>query len=60
MRESRSYGVVRGGAHGRPYRVRAAAIACGYEDGNDLDRLLHDPLMKVAVGWSSRDPRQSP
>ena len=30
--------------------ARAAAIACGYEDGNDLDRLRHDPLMKVAVG----------
>jgi Transposase DDE domain group 1 len=29
---------------------RAAAIACGYEDGIDSDRLLHDPLMKVAVG----------
>lgn len=30
--------------------ARAAAIACGYEDGIDLDRLRHDPLMKVAVG----------
>ena len=30
--------------------ARAAAIACGYEDGVDLDRLRHDPLMKVAVG----------
>ncbi len=30
--------------------ARAAAIACGYEDGNDLDRLRHDPLMKLAVG----------
>jgi hypothetical protein len=29
---------------------RAAAITCGYEDGNDLNRLRHDPLMKVAVG----------
>jgi hypothetical protein len=25
---------------------RAAAIASGYEDGIDLDRLRHDPLMK--------------
>jgi hypothetical protein len=26
--------------------ARAAAIASGYEDANDLDRLRHDPLMK--------------
>lgn len=31
-------------------RMRAFAIACGYEDGNDLGALRHDPLMKVAVG----------
>src|ERR1700745_2865364 len=30
--------------------ARVAAIACGYEDANDLDRLRHDPLMKLAVG----------
>src|SRR5215470_2568282 len=30
--------------------ARAAAIACGYEDANDLDRLRHDPVMKIAVG----------
>ena len=30
--------------------ARVAAIACGHEDGIDLDRLRHDPLMKVAVG----------
>jgi hypothetical protein len=30
--------------------ARAAAIACGHEDANDLNRLRHDPLMKVAVG----------
>ena len=30
--------------------ARCSAIACGYEDANDLDRLRHDPLMKVAVG----------
>src|SRR5713226_5087953 len=29
--------------------ARASAIACGYEDAIDLDRLRHDPLMKVAV-----------
>src|SRR6201998_3887691 len=29
---------------------RAAAIACGHEDAIDLDRLRHDPLMKVTVG----------
>jgi hypothetical protein len=30
--------------------ARASAIACGYEDAIDLDRLRYDPLMKVAVG----------
>ena len=30
--------------------ARVAAIACGYKDAIDLDRLRHDPLMKVAVG----------
>jgi hypothetical protein len=29
---------------------RVLAIACGHEDAIDLDRLRHDPLMKVAVG----------
>lgn len=30
--------------------ARAVAIACGYEDGNDLDRLRNDPVMKIAIG----------
>jgi hypothetical protein len=30
--------------------ARVCAIACGHEDAIDLDRLQHDPLMKVAVG----------
>jgi hypothetical protein len=30
--------------------ARTAAIACGYKDAIDHDRLRHDPLMKVAVG----------
>jgi len=30
--------------------ARVSAIACGYEDAIDLDRLRHDPLMKIAVG----------
>jgi hypothetical protein len=30
--------------------ARAAAIACGHKDAIDLDRLRHDPLMKVVVG----------
>jgi Transposase DDE domain group 1 len=30
--------------------ARVSAIACGYEDANDLDRSRHDPLMKLAVG----------
>src|ERR1700755_745668 len=29
--------------------ARVCAIACGHEDAIDLDRLRHDPLMKVAV-----------
>lgn len=30
--------------------ARVLAIACGYEDGNDLDQLRHDPALKMAVG----------
>ena len=30
--------------------ARAVAIACGYKDGNDLDRLRNDPLLKIAIG----------
>jgi hypothetical protein len=44
--------------------ARVAAIACGYEDANDLDRLRHDPLMKLAVGRcpqsGQRWPRNRP
>jgi hypothetical protein len=31
-------------------KTRALAICCDYEDGNDLDRLRYDPLLKLAVG----------
>ena len=31
-------------------KTRVLAICCGYEDGNDLDRLRFDPLLKLAVG----------
>jgi len=31
-------------------RARILAIACGYEDGNDLDRLRGDPAFKLACG----------
>ncbi|MFZ4534196.1 MAG: IS1380 family transposase [Alsobacter sp.] len=31
-------------------RARILAIACGYEDGNDLDRLRSDPAFKLACG----------
>jgi hypothetical protein len=31
-------------------RARILAIACGYEDGNDLDRLRTDPGFKLACG----------
>jgi hypothetical protein len=29
--------------------ARVCAMACGHDDAIDLDRLQHDPLMKVAV-----------
>lgn len=35
-------------------KTRIFAIACGYEDANDLDRLRHDPLLKLAVGRCPR------
>jgi hypothetical protein len=40
---------------------RVLAIACGHEDAIDLDRLRHDPLMKLAVGRcpESRQPLAS-
>jgi len=28
--------------------TRILAIACGYEDGNDMDELRHDPALKMA------------
>jgi Transposase DDE domain group 1 len=31
-------------------RARIFAIACGYEDGNDLDQLRSDPAFKLACG----------
>ena len=31
-------------------RARILAIACGYEDGDDLDRLRGDPTFKLACG----------
>jgi Transposase DDE domain group 1 len=31
-------------------RARVLAIACGYEDANDLDRLRTDPGFKIACG----------
>lgn len=31
-------------------RARIFAIACGYEDANDLDRLRNDPAFKIACG----------
>src|SRR4051794_37299869 len=30
--------------------ARVSAISCGHEDAIELDRLRHDPLMKLAVG----------
>jgi hypothetical protein len=31
-------------------KTRVFAICCGHVDANDLDRLRHDPLLKLAVG----------
>ena len=31
-------------------RARVLAVACGYEDANDLDRLRGDPAFKLACG----------
>ena len=31
-------------------RARIFAIACGYDDGNDLDHLRLDPAFKLARG----------
>jgi len=41
--------------------ARAFAITCGDKDGNDLNRLRHDPLMMVAIARSpeSGDPLAS-
>jgi Transposase DDE domain group 1 len=61
LREAeRKFGVCRRLAAAMPDRVRhemfemamarASAIACGHKDAIDLDRLRHDPLMKIAVG----------
>ena len=38
--------------HGLPQilRARILAIACGYENANDLDRLRFDPAFKLACG----------
>ena len=36
--------------------ARAAAIACGHKDGNDLNRLRHDPLMKVELFSIMKEP----
>ncbi len=36
-------------------RARALAIAAGYEDGDDLDALRHDPAFKMALGKTPGD-----
>src|SRR5579863_8405181 len=38
-------------------RERIFAIACGYEDANDLDTLRNDPALKMACG---RRPQSQP
>lgn len=36
-------------------RLRVLAIAAGYEDANDFDRLRYDPVFKMAAGRSPED-----
>jgi hypothetical protein len=36
-------------------RARVLAIAAGYEDGDDLDALRHDPAFKMALGKTPGD-----
>src|ERR1700739_2478756 len=38
-------------------RARIIAIACGYEDADDLDHLRHDPALKLACGQLSDSGR---
>src|SRR5258708_25722224 len=38
-------------------RARIFAIACGYEDADDLDRLRFDPAFKLACGRSPHTGR---
>jgi len=37
-------------------RFRLLMIAAGYEDGNDADRLRHDPMFKLALDRLGQDP----
>ena len=39
-------------------RFRMFAIACGYEDADDCDRLRSDPLFKLAVGQAPESGRK--
>lgn len=39
-------------------RVRMFAIACGYEDADDLDALRHDPGFRLR--WASWTPAKTP
>src|SRR6266480_7646535 len=36
-------------------RLRMLAIAAGYEDANDFDRLRYDPIFKMAAGRSPEE-----
>jgi hypothetical protein len=40
--------------------ARVCAIACGHEDAIDLERLRHDPLMKVGLSAVRRVARRWP
>ena len=41
-------------------RARIFALACGYEDADDLDRLRFDPALKLAYGRLPDTGRDSP
>ena len=47
-------------SHASMIRARIMAIACGYEDCDDLDDLRHDPAMKMACERARPPPLTNP
>lgn len=54
LRDGRDAVRVRHSRH-EQVRQRVFQIACGYEDGNDADRLRHDPLLKTVCDRTPQD-----